>query len=92
MALKINSYVKWNFNIVGVEPLQFGIYPEGGFYDWHMDEHPENDRRGYRRKISMSLFLMRILKEASLIWRYINQEKSKGLLLSNPKLTPQFSF
>jgi|TARA_B100000035_G_scaffold17721_1_gene14189 PKHD-type hydroxylase len=57
LALKINSYVKWNFNIVGVEPLQFGIYPEGGFYDWHMDEHPENDRRGYRRKISMSLFL-----------------------------------
>ena len=56
MALNVNKYVKWNFNIVGVEPLQFGIYPEGGYYDWHMDEHSK-PHRGNVRKISMSLFL-----------------------------------
>ena len=45
----------WDLDIKGVEPVQFGIYPEGGFYDWHVDQH--NARFDETRKISMSLFL-----------------------------------
>ena len=45
----------WGLDIQGVEPVQFGIYPEGGFYDWHVDQH--NARLNQVRKISMSLFL-----------------------------------
>lgn len=56
MVKQINRGAHWNLNITGVEPVQFGSYAEGGFYDWHIDQHPKV-MNGVVRKISMSLFL-----------------------------------
>lgn len=56
MVKQINRGAHWNLNITGVEPVQFGSYGEGGFYDWHIDQHPKV-MNGVVRKISMSLFL-----------------------------------
>jgi len=56
MSKQINRQAHWNLNITGVEPVQFGIYGKGDFYDWHVDQHlkPVNN---VVRKISMTLFL-----------------------------------
>ena len=51
----INVECKWNLKITGVEPVQFGSYPKGGFYNWHVDQHSMPEK--VVRKISMSLFL-----------------------------------
>jgi PKHD-type hydroxylase len=56
MQKRVNVDAKWNLNITGIEPVQFGIYGEGDFYDWHVDQHP-TPVKGNVRKISMSLFL-----------------------------------
>ena len=56
MVQVINESAGWNFNITGVEPVQFGVYPKGGLYDWHVDQHPR-PIRGVVRKISMTLFM-----------------------------------
>jgi|SaaInlV_120m_DNA_3_1039746.scaffolds.fasta_scaffold08585_1 PKHD-type hydroxylase len=56
MQKKVNVDAQWNLNITGVEPVQFGIYGQGDFYDWHVDQHPKTVN-GNVRKISMSLFL-----------------------------------
>ena len=53
---KINELCQWNFDIKSIEAIQFGIYGEGGRYDWHIDQQlkPFN---GSVRKISMTLFM-----------------------------------
>tara|TARA_B100001996_G_C18644241_1_gene586764 strand:- start:76 stop:678 length:603 start_codon:yes stop_codon:yes gene_type:complete len=56
MVAKINKSAGWNFKITGVEPIQYGLYPVGGFYDWHLDQH-QKPVKGQVRKISMSLML-----------------------------------
>ncbi len=56
MARKMNIASGWYLNLTGVEPVQFGIYSEGGFYDWHIDQH-KAPNKGLVRKLSMSLFL-----------------------------------
>ena len=56
MCKQINRSAHWNLRIDGIEPVQFGSYGEGGFYDWHIDQHPRVVN-GVVRKISMSLFL-----------------------------------
>ena len=60
MCASINKDNMWNVSITGVEDIQFGIYPEGGKYEWHMDQHRHPvEWNGQRivRKISMSLFM-----------------------------------
>jgi PKHD-type hydroxylase len=58
---QINRDADWYLNITDVEPIQFGVYPEGGKYDWHVDQHnnfvPDMQGKPSTRKISMSLFL-----------------------------------
>ena len=54
---KINEVCHWNFDIKGIEPIQFGIYSEGGKYDWHVDQGPKPLKGGSVRKISMTLFM-----------------------------------
>ena len=56
LGQKINELCKWDFNIKSIEAIQFGIYGEGGRYDWHIDQQlkPLN---GSVRKISMTLFM-----------------------------------
>ena len=56
MIKKINEDARWNLKITGVEPVQYGRYGEGDFYDWHIDEHAQ-PINGNVRKISMTLFL-----------------------------------
>jgi len=57
----INRDADWFLNVNDVEPIQFGMYPEGGFYDWHVDQHnhfiPNMQGQSSTRKISMSLFM-----------------------------------
>jgi len=55
---KINKLCDWNFDIKGMEPIQFGIYSEGGKYDWHVDQGSTTQlKNGSVRKISMTLFM-----------------------------------
>ena len=55
---KLNEVCKWNFNIQGVEPIQYGIYSDGGKYDWHVDQGSKIlFKGGSVRKISMTLNL-----------------------------------
>ena len=53
---KINKLCQWNFDIKSIEAIQFGIYGQGGKYDWHMDQHSK-PIKGSVRKISMTLFM-----------------------------------
>jgi len=46
-----NQYYK--FKLSGAEKVQFGVYREGHFYDWHRDYKKE----GYHRKLSVSVML-----------------------------------
>ena len=55
MCAKVSRDAGWHINVTDIEPVQFGIYPEGGFYGWHADQH--DNRSDKVRKISMSLFL-----------------------------------
>ena len=54
---KINKLCCWNFDIKGIEPIQYGIYSEGGKYDWHVDQGSKLLKGGSIRKISMTLFM-----------------------------------
>ena len=57
----INLYNKenWNYDLDGMESLQYGIYSDGGHYDWHVDESRENEVncKIIRRKLSMTIWL-----------------------------------
>ena len=57
LGQKINEVCHWNFDIKGIEPIQFGIYSEGGKYDWHKDQGSKLLQGGSVRKISMTLFM-----------------------------------
>ena len=62
---------QWGYDISTVEPIQYGVYPKGGFYDWHIDAYDApilisskqqntSDRTSgdlFNRKISISIFL-----------------------------------
>ena len=56
MVKQVNISAGWNFNITGVEPIQYASYAPGVRYNWHVDQHPK-PVKGNVRKISMSLFL-----------------------------------
>ena len=60
MVRHANQEAEWFLNVDEVEPVQFGVYPVGGRYEWHIDTHPKpmvsRKRRPAVRKISMSLF------------------------------------
>ena len=58
IGLKVNELCNWNFDIKGIEPIQYGIYCEGGKYDWHVDQGSKILLKGGSvRKISMTLFM-----------------------------------
>ena len=52
---KVNELCRWNFYVKGIEPIQYGLYSDGGKYDWHVDQGPP--KGGSIRKISMTLFM-----------------------------------
>ncbi len=61
---QVNSFIKktnlnhFGFEDVGVtEQAQFTEYPEGGFYDWHMDCDINMQHEPPVRKISMTVLL-----------------------------------
>ena len=55
---KVNGLCNWNFDIKGIEPIQYGIYSDGGKYDWHVDQGSKILLKGGSvRKISMTLFM-----------------------------------
>ena len=55
---KVNELCNWNFDIKGIEPIQYGIYSDGGKYDWHVDQGAKMlFKGGSVRKISMTLFI-----------------------------------
>ena len=58
----INLYNKqhWNYDIDGCDSIQYGIYPVGGYYDWHRDEEkdtPIMNGKLLARKLSMTIWL-----------------------------------
>ena len=56
-----NSMVgSWNYDLDGVNNIQYGIYPVGGHYDWHVDEFSSplvEFNKTLQRKISFTIFL-----------------------------------
>ena len=55
---KVNELCGWNFDIKGIEPIQYGTYSDGGKYDWHVDQGSKIILKvGSIRKISMTLFM-----------------------------------
>ncbi len=53
---------KWNFELVGLLPLQYSIYSRGDFFNWHRDtlsapQDPSRDGPPLVRKLSFSLQL-----------------------------------
>jgi len=63
---RANEEAGWNFDVELMQSLQFGIYPVGGRYDWHLDQtgrvYDQKDDvapsfHGLIRKISFSLQL-----------------------------------
>jgi len=56
-----NVQANWNFNIERMEDMQFTIYHNRGFYDWHADQgdqpNVDGDYKGKIRKLSMSILL-----------------------------------
>ena len=55
---KVNELSKWNFDIKSIEPIQYGIYGDGGKYDWHVDQGSKIlFKNGSIRKFSMTLFM-----------------------------------
>ena len=56
LGQKIKELCSWNFDIKGIEPIQYGIYGKGGKFDWHADQY-KKPIKGLVRKISMTLFM-----------------------------------
>jgi len=52
---EMNSQLEWNFDIDGINPLQYTIYRPGQFYGWHPDVDVRKLDR--QRKISFSIML-----------------------------------
>ena len=50
-----NKY--WKFNLSKSEPLQYSIYNEGDYYDWHNDQRESVYKNGLVRKLSFTVFL-----------------------------------
>ncbi len=40
MCAKVNRDAGWHINVTDIEPVQFGIYPEGGFYGLNLHYLP----------------------------------------------------
>ena len=50
----------WNYDLDGCEQIQYGIYSDGGYYDWHLDYEPEPSSMNGKlltRKLSMTIWL-----------------------------------
>ena len=50
----------WNYDLDGCGEIQYGIYSDGGYYDWHIDEEgevPNINGRYLMRKLSMTIWL-----------------------------------
>ena len=50
----------WNYDLDGCGAIQYGIYSDGGYYDWHIDveaEIPNINGKYLTRKLSMTIWL-----------------------------------
>ena len=47
----------WGFDLSKCEPMQYSIYNEGDYYDWHNDRREFAYGNGLVRKLSFTLFL-----------------------------------
>jgi len=47
----------WGFDLSKCEPLQYSIYNEDDYYDWHSDQRDATYKDGLIRKLSFTLFL-----------------------------------
>lgn len=54
---RVNKKNNWNFELSAIEPLQYTIYGEKDFYDWHIDSHTKPYDNGLIRKISFTICL-----------------------------------
>tara|TARA_B100001996_G_scaffold323835_1_gene269145 strand:- start:38 stop:622 length:585 start_codon:yes stop_codon:yes gene_type:complete len=53
----VNKSVNWNLDIKYLEPVQYGIYDIGDYFEWHNDQGNVLVADNLVRKVSMSLFL-----------------------------------
>jgi PKHD-type hydroxylase len=52
-----NQQTGWNFALTEFEPLQYTLYKENDYYDWHIDSHNKPYDNGLIRKLSFTLCL-----------------------------------
>lgn len=53
----INKEAGYDFELNGIEPIQYTTYNVGGYYDWHMDTYVRSERPQEQRKLSLSILL-----------------------------------
>ena len=58
-ASTANEKANWFFDIKRIEPLQYTVYNEGEYFDWHIDMGQYDFSGEYKglRKLSMTMFL-----------------------------------
>jgi PKHD-type hydroxylase len=57
LVIIANRESGWNYSLKEFEPLQYTIYKEDDFYDWHIDSHNIPYDNGMVRKLSFTLCL-----------------------------------
>ncbi|MFT5488422.1 MAG: putative 2-oxoglutarate/Fe(II)-dependent dioxygenase YbiX [Paracoccaceae bacterium] len=62
VVLRANREAKWNVSVSDLEPMQYGEYAPGGYYDWHFDAlgYPYDANSMYPgkvRKLSVSVLI-----------------------------------
>ena len=62
LAYSVNLYNKqhWNYDLDGSDEIQYGIYSDGGYYDWHVDHEkktPNINGKFLARKLSTTIWL-----------------------------------
>ena len=57
LVIIANKESGWNYSLKEFEPLQYTIYKEDDFYDWHIDSHNNPYDNGMVRKLSFTLCL-----------------------------------
>ena len=59
-SIDLYNKQNWNYDLDGCGEIQYGIYSDGGHYDWHIDEElevPNINGRYLMRKISITIWL-----------------------------------
>ena len=59
-SVSLYNNQQWKYDLNVCDPIQYAIYSDGGYYEWHVDEEKETPIIGGKllaRKLSMTIWL-----------------------------------